>query len=170
MMGDSASLATLSGMLEGFPLGVGIPMNDTTAIVFREYRLFAGIDMGGYKLVKASEKPVATGAEGVWANLYYGKGGALIYAANLTAEKRSATLSVDLATYGVRGRLAVETLRNDVPKSRRKTTEYAMWKQCNIDNGKVVKQKLAADAAAFKAGVPCELPPYSSVPFKIKSV
>ena len=61
--------------------GTAIPMNKTMAVVFREYRLFAGIDLAEYRLIKASQKPVAADTEGIWANLYYNEKGALIYAA-----------------------------------------------------------------------------------------
>ena len=197
MVGKSANFAAMSGMLEGFPLGTSIPMNKTMAIIFREYRLFAGIDMSQYKLMKASEKPVATGAEGVWANLYYGKGGALIYVANLTDEAKSAKLSVDLAKYGIRGRCHVEMVRNELPapkagpakaafagkedKAAKKLAakqrssnvapepddKFVLWQDDRVDNGRVVKGYFGTDAAAFTQGVGCNLPPLSSVLFRI---
>jgi hypothetical protein len=115
MTGKSAPFAAMSGMLEGFPLGTGLPMNKTEAVVYREYRLFAGVDMSKYKLMKASEKPVNTGVDGVWANLYFSEAGALIYAANLTEKKALARISVDLSSYGLKGNLSIETVRNELP-------------------------------------------------------
>ena len=114
MTGKSANYAAMSGMLEGFPLGTSVPMNRTNAVVFREYRLFAGIDMSRFQLVKASERPVATGAESVWANLYYAKGSGMMYVANLSEEKKSARLTVDLAKYGIKGPVVVEAVRNEL--------------------------------------------------------
>jgi hypothetical protein len=197
MTGQSANFAAMSGMLEGFPLGTALPMNKTMATIFREYRLFAGVDLASYKLVKASEKPVATGEDGVWANLYYGKGCALIYAANLTAEKKDAKLSVDLGAYGIKGRLSVEAVRNEPPapdaaqKSKAASREadkigkklsakqragnvapepedkFLLWQDEKIDNGKVVRERFASDAEAFMEGVGCELSAFSSVLLKI---
>lgn len=103
LVGDALADMALSATLEGFPPGIGVPMNKESRRMFEEYKLFRDEKLDSYRFVAAGEKPVATGQKDVWANLYYSENGALIYTANLSHAPHSGSLQVDLKKWGVKG-------------------------------------------------------------------
>ena len=107
--GDEASLLAMSGMLQGHPTCITVPMRrkdrprhqESVAKAFAELRLFCAEDLSGYRFARASEMPVETGAEDVYASLHWKPGTALVYLGNCSGKAAAGRLATDLAARGV---------------------------------------------------------------------
>jgi hypothetical protein len=102
--GRQRTLLVYSGMLQGHPSALAAPVTAEQEELLAQIELFRGEELSSYSFARSSDRPVATGREGVWACLWWKRARALVYAANLTDAAASGRLTVDLAGRGLRAR------------------------------------------------------------------
>ncbi len=74
----------VGGILEGHPPCFFAPLGAPSQPLMEEAQKLKDVDLGKYRFTPASQRPVQTGHDGVFACLWHGKADTVVYIANLT--------------------------------------------------------------------------------------
>jgi hypothetical protein len=97
---DEARRCAMNCLLAGAPPILTAPIKGLSQDLLAEIELLAGEDLGSYSFLAAWDAPAKTGAEGVYAAVWYRPGRMLVYLANLTPRRARGTVQVDPALAG----------------------------------------------------------------------
>ncbi len=114
----------MGGMLQGHPAITQIPARDGRsfpAAVLDEMEMFGREDLARYRFGRASDKPVTTGRDNVYASLHYAKGRALVYLGNCSEKSARGSFSFDPSCLGKVTRGKKATVVRMLPRGKDRT-------------------------------------------------
>lgn len=111
--GPTIRMCLMTSLLAGAAPTPSVPtraMHAVSVDMVEEFKKFGLEDLASYRFVTANDKPVETGAEKVFASLYYRKDEALIYVGNCSDKARRCSLKLtDAAPFAAAGKARGKT-------------------------------------------------------------